>query len=66
MSRPLVTDSIVEGLGFARACVLDQRFASHHRGQHHWDERYAAALAAIDFLVGGHTRAAKAKKRKAR
>ena len=59
MSRPNVTDTIVDGLGFARACVLDQRAASHNRKDHSWDNRYTAALAAIDFIVNAHKRAAK-------
>lgn len=59
MSRPNVTDEVVEGLGFARACVLDQRASSHARKDHGWDKRYAAALAAIDLVVGSHKRAAK-------
>jgi hypothetical protein len=59
MSRPNVTDEIVDGLGFARACVLDQRVASHNRKDHGWDDRYAAALGAIDAIVGAHTRASK-------
>jgi len=59
MSRPNVTDDVVDGLGFARACVLDQRASSHDRKDHSWDKRYTAALAAIDFVVVGHTRSAK-------
>jgi|APFre7841882630_1041343.scaffolds.fasta_scaffold421206_2 hypothetical protein len=59
MSRPLITDDIVDGLSFARACVLDQRVASHNRKDHSWDERYDAALTAINAIVGAHTRAAK-------
>lgn len=61
MSRPNVTDEIVDGLGFARACVLDQRVASHNRNDHGWDKRYAAALAAIDSIVNAHKKAAKTK-----
>lgn len=59
MSRPNVTDNVIDGLGFARACVLDQRVLSHGRKDHSWDKRYAAALEAIDFIVGAHKRAAK-------
>ena len=59
MSRPNITDEVVDGLGFARACVLDQRVASHNRKDRSWDKRYAEALAAIDFVVVAHTRAAK-------
>ena len=59
MSRPNVTDNVVDGLAFARACVLDQRVASHGRKDHSWDKRYEAALAAIDFIVNAHKRAAK-------
>ena len=59
MSRPNVTDDVVDGLGFARACVLDQRVASHARKDHSWDKRYTAGLAAIDFITNAHKRAAK-------
>jgi hypothetical protein len=59
VSRPNVTEEIVDGLAFARACVLDQRAASHNRGDHNWDKRYAAALAAIDAIVNAHKRAAR-------
>lgn len=59
MSRPNVTDAIVDGLSFARACVLDQRSASHRREDHQWDDRYADALAAIDFVVGAHKKSAR-------
>lgn len=65
MSRPTVTDEVVDGLGFARACVLDQRVASHRRGDRSWDDRYASALAAIDSIVGSHERLAKKAARKA-
>lgn len=54
MSRPHVTDDIVDGLNFARACVLDQRVASHSRKDHSWDQRYVTALDAIDFIVAAH------------
>ena len=54
MSRPNVTDEIVAGLGFARACVLDQRVASHARGDQSWDKRYQGALDAIDTIVRAH------------
>ncbi len=63
MSRPNITDDVVDGLNFARACVLDQRVASHGRGDHHWDKRYVAALAAIDLVVSAHARAAKKKEK---
>jgi hypothetical protein len=59
MSRPNVTDEIVDGLSFARACVLDQRAASHARKDHHWDKRYTAALDAIDTIATAHKRASK-------
>lgn len=59
MSRPNITDDVIDGLGFARACVLDQRVASHSRKDHGWDKRYAAALEAIDFIVSAHKRSAK-------
>lgn len=64
MSRPNVTDENVDGLGFARACVLDQRVSSHARKDHSWDKSYDAALAALDFIIGAHKKAAKAVKRK--
>jgi len=54
MSRPNVTDEIVDGLEFARACALDQRVASHARSDRSWDKRYAAALAAIDAITNAH------------
>ena len=54
MSRPNVTDEIVDGLSFARACVLDQRVASHDRKDHSWDERYRAALDALDAILVAH------------
>lgn len=54
MSRPNVTDEIVDGLNFARACVLDQRAASLSRGDKSWNERYTAALDAIDAIVNAH------------
>ena len=59
MSRPNITDDVVDGLGFARACALDQRAASHKRKDHSWDKRYDAALAAIDFIVNAHKKTAK-------
>jgi len=59
VSRPNITDEIVDGLGFARACVLDQRVASHKRKDHSWDARYSAALAAIDAITSAHKRSAK-------
>lgn len=62
MSRPNVTDDIIDGLDFARACVLDQRNASHNRKDHGWDKRYAAALDAIDAIVAAHKKATKAAK----
>lgn len=59
MSRPNVTDDVVGGLVFARACVIDQRSSSHNRKDHGWDKRYDAALTAIDFIIGAHKRSAK-------
>lgn len=59
MSRPNITDDIIDGLAFARACVLDQRVASHKRKDHSWDKRYAAALAAIDAIAAAHKKASK-------
>jgi hypothetical protein len=64
MSRPDVNDDVVDGLGFARACVLDQRVASHARKDRSWDRRYEAALAAIDVIVVAHIRAAKKKEKR--
>ena len=54
MRPPHVTDELVDGLTFARACVLDQRASSHSREDHGWDERYDAALAAIAFIINAH------------
>jgi hypothetical protein len=34
MSRLNITKEVVDGLGFARACVLDQRRSSHDRENH--------------------------------
>jgi len=59
VSRPNITDAIIDGLGFARACVLDQRVASHKRNDHSWDKRYEEALAALDFIQRAHAKAAK-------
>jgi len=59
VSRPNVTDDVIDGLAFARACVLDQQSSSHNRKDYSWDKRYAAALAAIDAIVGAHKKAAK-------
>lgn len=66
MSRPNVTDEVIEGLSFACACVLDRRAASHLRQDYRWDERYALALAAINAIVDAHKRAVKTKTRKGR
>lgn len=63
MSRPNVTDEVVDGLGFARACVLDQRVASHNRKDHSWDARYVAALDAIDSITRAHERLSKKAKK---
>lgn len=57
MSRPNVTDAVIVGLSFARACVLDQRSASHKRKDHSWDERYTEALDAIQSIVAAHLKA---------
>lgn len=59
MSRPNITDEIIDGLGFARACVLDQRASSHSRKDHSWDTRYQAALDALDTITRNHQKAAK-------
>jgi hypothetical protein len=59
VSRPNVTDAVVTGLIFARACVLDQQAASHSRKDHSWDDRYAGALVALDLIVTGHERSKK-------
>lgn len=61
MSRPNVTDAIVSGLEFARACVLDQRSASHSRIDHGWDQRYRDALEAIDTIINAHKKASNRK-----
>ena len=61
MSRPNVTDKIVEGLAFARACVLDQRGASHNRKDYSWDDRYTAALDSLDAITKAHAKAGKKK-----
>lgn len=66
MSRPLVTDDVVAGLAFAKACVLDQRSASHRRKDHNWDARYADALRAIDGIVAAHKKAAAAAAKRTR
>ena len=63
MSRPNVTDKIVDGLGFARACVLDQRVASHKRKDHSWDDRYTAALDALDAITTAHAKAGEKSKK---
>lgn len=65
VSRLNITDEIVDGLGFARACVLDQRAAAHMRENYSWDKRYSAALKAIDAIVGEHTRLSKKVAKKA-
>lgn len=57
-----MTDTTIDGIAFARACVLDQRSASHARNDHSWDDRYRAALDALDGIVSAHKKAAKAKK----
>lgn len=66
MSRPNVTDPIADGLRFARACVLDQRIASHGRGDRHWDKDYQKALESLDAILNAHgkawLKAAKAKR----
>jgi hypothetical protein len=59
VSRPNVTDEIVDGLGFARACVLDQRVASRARGDQSWEKRYKEALDAIDAIVLAHKKSKK-------
>lgn len=59
MSRPNVTDAVVKGLAFARACVLDQRAGSHRRGDHGWDARYREALDAIDAIIKNHEKSKK-------
>jgi hypothetical protein len=61
VSRPNVTDKIVVGLSFARACVLDQRASSHKRRDHQWDDDYKIALDAIDEIVRAHAKSKKAK-----
>jgi hypothetical protein len=65
VSRPNVTDAIIDGLAFARACVLDQRVASHNRDDCGWDKRYEAALAAIDAITSAHKASLKKSRRDA-
>jgi hypothetical protein len=62
VSRPNVTDAIIDGLSFARACVLDQRAASHKRLDHGWDARYRAALESIDTIANAHKKASRNRK----
>jgi len=57
MSRPNITDDIVSGLEFARACVLDQRTASHNQGNRRWDQHYRDALKALDAVINHHKKA---------
>jgi len=66
LSRPNITDLTVDGLAFARACVLDQRNASHASKNYSWDERYRAALEALDMILNSHKKAAKKAGKKAR
>jgi hypothetical protein len=66
MSRPNITDEVVNGLDFARACVLDQRASSHGRKDYSWDAQYETALDAIDFIVGAHKLTAKKAERAAK
>jgi hypothetical protein len=61
VSRPNITDEIIDGLDFARACVMDQRNASHKRKDHSWDKSYEKALDAIHFIKQAHEKAKKAK-----
>jgi hypothetical protein len=61
VSRPNVTDAIVRGLGFARARVLDQRVASHARGDRSWDDRYREAIDAIDAIARAHEKSRRAR-----
>lgn len=63
--RPNITGEIVGGLGFARACVLDQRAASHARDDHSFDTRYADALDSIDILLKAYQQAISKAARKA-
>lgn len=58
-SRPHITDAVVAGLSFARACVLDRRAEAHNRGNLSWDSSYAEALAALDLILKGHQKAMK-------
>jgi hypothetical protein len=61
VSRPNVTDVLVEGLKFAQACVLDQRASSHRRKDYTWDPQYRDALDAIGAILAAHKKAAKKK-----
>lgn len=64
MSRPNITDHTIDGLSFARACVRDQQVASHTRKDHSWDDRYRAALSAIDYLVEAHAKSTKVERKR--
>lgn len=66
MSRPEITDTVIDGLAFARACVIDQRVASHQQDNHTWDKRYVAALDAIDTITKAHQKSKKTRSRRAR
>jgi hypothetical protein len=59
MSRPHITDEIVTGLSFARACILDQQAASHKRGDYSYDKRYRESLGAIALIIAAHKRSTK-------
>lgn len=63
--RPNITGEIVGGLGFARACVLDQRAASHARDDHSFDTRYTDALDSIEVLLKAYQQAISKAARKA-
>lgn len=65
VARVVIDAEVVDGLAFARACVLDQRAASHKRKDHSWDKRYVAALAAIDGIAAAHARLVKQAAKKA-
>lgn len=56
VTRPKITDDMVKALKFARACVLDQRNASHARKDYSWDCDYAEAVAVINGIERNHTK----------
>lgn len=66
MSRLKISDEIVDGLEFARACVADRQTASHARNIRTYDARYVAAVVAIDAILAAHRDAVRAAAKKAK